>query len=77
MRLQYGGDSMNLHKGPRVFVSYSHEDKEFVDKLITDLSNASVQIWIDRWEIKIGDSIMEKVASGIQENDYFSYHTLP
>ena len=55
---------------PRAFVSYSHKDSKFVDKLIIDLVKADIEIWIDRWEIKVGDSIIEKIETGIKDNDY-------
>jgi len=53
----------------KAFISYSHRDSEFVDKLITSLIESEIQIWFDRWEIKVGDSIIEKIANGINEND--------
>lgn len=44
-----------------IFISYSHENKEFVDKLAIQLVQKNVSVWMDRWELSIGDSIIDKV----------------
>lgn len=44
-----------------VFISYSHENKEFVDQLAMQLVQHNVNIWLDRWELSIGDSIIDKI----------------
>lgn len=44
-----------------IFISYSHENKEFVDKLAIQLVQNNVNVWMDRWELSIGDSIIDKV----------------
>jgi len=54
------------------FISYSHKDSSFVDRLVEDLVANGVGVWLDRWEIKVGDSINERVRKGIQDSDYLS-----
>lgn len=49
-----------------VFISHSHQDKEFVDKLAAHLIKHNAHVWVDRWEIKVGESILEKVQNEIQ-----------
>lgn len=44
-----------------IFISYSHKNKEFVDKLAIQLVARNVNIWIDRWELSLGDSLIDKV----------------
>ena len=44
-----------------VFISYSHENKEFVDQLAMQLVQQNVHIWLDRWELSLGDSLIDKV----------------
>jgi len=44
-----------------VFISYSHENKEFVDQLAMQLVQQNVHIWLDRWELNLGDSIIDKI----------------
>jgi len=51
-----------------VFISYSHNDKKFVDALARQLVMHHVSVWLDRWELSIGDSIIEKVQEAIDES---------
>lgn len=52
-----------------VFISYSHIDREFVDKLGAHLVKANASVWIDRWELNVGDSIINKVQEAIEGSD--------
>jgi len=52
-----------------VFISYSHQDKDFVDKLAANLVMHKARVWIDRWELNVGDSIIDKIQEAIQESD--------
>ena len=49
----------------KIFISYASEDKDFVDRLATDLKHQGIDIWIDKWEIKVGDSLISKISSGL------------
>ncbi len=49
-----------------VFISYSHENKEFVDQLAMQLVRHNVHIWLDRWELSLGDSIIDKVQDAAE-----------
>jgi len=51
-----------------VFLSHSHKDKIFVRKLAKDLSIRGVIVWFDEWEMKIGDSLYDKIGNGIVES---------
>ncbi|CAM3869496.1 toll/interleukin-1 receptor domain-containing protein [Parendozoicomonas haliclonae] len=48
-----------------IFISYSHENKEFVDKLAMQLVQRNINIWLDRWELNIGDSLIDKVQDAV------------
>src|ERR1035441_6640295 len=48
-----------------VFISHSHQDKDFVDNLATHLIKRNAHVWVDRWEIKVGESILGKVQNVI------------
>lgn len=50
-----------------VFISYSHADKNFVDKLAAHLTLSKVHAWVDRWELHVGDSLITKIQQVIQE----------
>lgn len=64
-----GGEVKN-RKG--IFISYSHQDKEFVDRLVQDLQNSGVSIWVDSAEIKLGDSLIDKISEGIDKMEYLA-----
>jgi hypothetical protein len=49
-----------------IFISYSHSDKDFVDKLAAQLVIAKAHVWVDRWELRVGDSIVDRVQAAIQ-----------
>ncbi len=58
-RIQRGTESGGYVRN--IFLSYSHKDKVFVDRLATDLEGSGAKIWLDRREIKPGDSIVDLV----------------
>ncbi|WP_082889690.1 toll/interleukin-1 receptor domain-containing protein [Achromobacter ruhlandii] len=56
-------------KGAKIFISHSSRDKGFVRGLAVDLSEIGHQPWLDEWEIIAGESIVEKVSSGLEDAD--------
>lgn len=48
-----------------VFISYSHKDKTFVDRLGMQLVHRNVNVWLDRWELSVGDSFVERVQEAV------------
>lgn len=55
---------------PRVFISHSHHDKSFVRRLVGDLRNANLHVWLDEQELAPGDSVIAKVSQGLKDTDY-------
>lgn len=53
-----------------IFVSYSHQDKAFVDRLASDLERSGAKIWLDRREIKPGDSIIDLIHGQIRRSSH-------
>lgn len=53
-----------------IFLSHNHKDKPFVRRLAKDLDNHGIRYWLDEAEIKIGESLIEKIRTGIDEVDY-------
>ena len=54
----------------KIFISYNREDRSFVDRLANDLKARELPVWWDQWEIKVGDSIIQKVSDGIASSSY-------
>ena len=42
---------------PTVFLSHTSIDKPFVEKLASDLKRLGIESWVDKYEIKVGESI--------------------
>jgi len=57
---------------PSIFLSHSWKDKFFARKLAEKLTGYGVKIWIDEAEIRVGDSLLEKIASAIQQADFIA-----
>jgi TIR domain len=51
-----------------VFISYSHTDAEFVNKMAAQLVKRNAHVWIDSWELNVGDSILNRVQDAIQDS---------
>jgi len=55
-----------------IFLSHNTGDKDFVRKLNLDLEAHGIRTWIDEAEIKVGESLIEKIRSGIDEMEYLA-----
>lgn len=55
---------------PSLFLSHSSADKTFVEKLAKDLEGVGVNVWFDKWEIKVGDSLTGEDRGGPSGHDY-------
>ncbi len=53
-----------------VFISYSSKDKVFAARLASDLKAKGLRVWYDQWELRVGDSLLDKIGAGISSNDY-------
>jgi hypothetical protein len=55
---------------PTVFLSHSSKDKTQVRKLAEDLMQSGISVWFDEAEIKVGDSIPQKINEALLYSDY-------
>jgi hypothetical protein len=53
----------------KVFISYSHGDARFCDRLVMDLRASDVPATYDKWLLRVGDSIIQKIAAEVSEAD--------
>ena len=53
-----------------LLLSHSSQDNPFVKRLADRLRNEGATVWIDEAEIKIGDSLIVKIAEGIDNVDF-------
>ena len=57
----------------QVFISYSWYDSELAVKLADSLSLYAIPVFLDRREIKVGDSIPERVFEGLESATHVIY----
>jgi len=57
-------------KIPKVFLSHSSKDKPIVRRIASALESKGCIVWIDEAELKIGDSLIDKIAFAIDRVDF-------
>jgi TIR domain len=54
-----------------IFISHAREDKEDVVRPLAEaLKRAGVKVWLDEHELKLGDSLSEKIDEGLSESSF-------
>ena len=54
-----------------VFLCHSSADKPFVHALARHLEKRRIRYWLDEAEIRVGDSLIDRIGSAIHEMDLF------
>jgi hypothetical protein len=54
-----------------IFISYSHDDKELARALFDRLKARGHHVWIDDEELRVGDSLIERISTAIAKIDFF------
>lgn len=63
---------------PRVFLSHSKADRDYIEKIANDLKSAQLDVWYDEWEIPAGASLRSKIFDdGIAKCDLFFVYLTP
>jgi len=53
-----------------VFISYSHLDDEFAEKLCMELIKHHVPVWRDKRQLQVGDSITDSVEEALEKASF-------
>jgi len=53
-----------------VFISHTRVDKEFARRLAHDLEFLGLSVWFDEWELRVGDSILDRISDGIEKSQW-------
>ena len=53
-----------------VFISYSSKDKYIAEQLASDLRSYNHCVWLDAWQIKVGQCIVREIEHGIETADF-------
>src|SRR5205085_5911537 len=52
-----------------VFLSHSSIDKPIIEQIFFELQKEEIKVWFDKYEIKGGDSITDKLNEGLGKSD--------
>src|SRR5436309_1212261 len=53
-----------------VFISYSHQDKAFVDRLSLALLDRNINMWRDEYKMVPGDVLTDKIRGAIERASF-------
>jgi hypothetical protein len=53
-----------------VFISHRRADAQAAEKLAHEIKKAGHHVWLDDWEINVGDSILGRMQEGLQAACY-------
>ena len=53
-----------------VFISHRGSDTNLAEQLANEIINAGHQVWLDEWNIGLGDSIIERMNEGLTGSSY-------
>jgi hypothetical protein len=56
----------------RVFVCHASEDKPAARDFASRLSALGAEVWLDEWEIRVGDSIVDKINAGLESASHLA-----
>jgi TIR domain len=60
------------HDGPpRAFLSYASDDAELAERIARKLQSSGIDTWWDRWCIRAGESLRQKIDDGLRECTHF------
>src|SRR5689334_3358703 len=63
----------SVERGPErrakadIFLSHSSKDKALALQLATDLNFCGIDVWLDEWEIRLGESLSEALGKAMEE----------
>lgn len=55
-----------------VFISYSSRDRSIVKQISNELRKRKFDIWLDEWEIRVGEQIIQKISEGLESSRYLA-----
>jgi len=61
-----------MPRGPVIFLCHSSKDKPFVRKLAQRLNADGIDTWVDEMEVRIGDSIHDRINEGLARSDFLA-----
>jgi len=56
---------------PNVFLCHASEDKDLARQIATDFRAAGIETFFDEWEIRAGDSLRQRIETGLTDCTHF------
>jgi len=53
-----------------IFISHRKSDDREAERLAVEIRNAGHEVWLDEWNIDLGDSIIERMNEGLTGSAY-------
>ena len=54
----------------KVFLSHSSVDKDLARRLAKDLQAVNIDVWLDQWEIQVGEEFTQSIKKGVDDAAY-------
>jgi hypothetical protein len=61
-----------VHQEARLFICHASENKAIARQLASFLENHGAEVWLDQWEIRVGDSIVQKINEGLSSSSHLA-----
>src|SRR5260370_7026118 len=57
---------------PDIFISHSSRDKAAATNLATTLNFCAIDVWLDDWELEVGQSLTDEIAKAIDVSRFIA-----
>jgi TIR domain len=54
---------------PKIFISYSHSDKDWAEKFAETMIKSGMNVWFDQFNVKAGEPLSDAIEKGLRESD--------
>ena len=54
---------------PKIFISYSHSDKDWAEKFAETMVKSGMNVWFDQFNVKAGEPLSDAIEKGLRESD--------
>ena len=55
---------------PQLFLSHSSKDDQIVFRIAKNLNTCGVDVWLDVWELRVGDDLHQRIADAIAKSKF-------
>ncbi len=59
----------NDRKKPQIFLSYASSDRDVAQRIAEEIRRVGMGVWFSEWELRPGDSIVERIEEGLSASD--------